>query len=392
VNPPARAAGEFLRLHERAPDGVWSAPGRVNLIGEHTDYNEGFVLPFAMPFRIAVAAAARRDGVLAITTIGNDGVPQHSGPVAINALEPGAVTGWAAYPCGVAWVLRDRELAAGADLLITGNVPAGAGLSSSHALQCATALALLGLAGIEPTGTAGAPSRSDVAAWVQRSENDFVGVPTGLLDQTASLCCTESHVLFLDVRSGVMEQVRFDPGAAGLGLLVVDTRTRHKHAESGYRVRRAGCAQAAGLLGVRALRDVDLDGLPAAMARLPPEFQPLVRHVVTENDRVLRTVHCLRAGELARIGDLLTGSHASLRKDYRVSCAELDLTVDAALDAGALGARMTGGGFGGSAIVLAPTTERDTVRHAVGSAFARHALAAPKVFTVVPAAGAGRDL
>jgi galactokinase len=379
-------------LHERAPDGVWSAPGRVNLIGEHTDYNEGFVLPFALPFRIVVAAAARQDGVLAITTIGNDGVPQHSGPVAVDALKPGAVTGWAAYPCGVAWVLRERGLPASADLVITGNVPAGAGLSSSHALQCATALALLGLAGVEPTGIAGAPSRSDVAAWVQRSENDFVGVPTGLLDQTASLCCIEAHMLFLDVRSGAMEQVRFDCAAAGLGLLVVDTRTRHKHAESGYRVRRAGCAQAAALLGVPALRDVDLDGLPAAMARLPAELRPLVRHVITENDRVLRTVHCLRSGELTRIGGLLTGSHSSLREDYRVSCLELDLAVEAALDAGALGARMTGGGFGGSAVVLTPTTKRETVRHAVGSAFARRALAAPRVFAVVPSSGAGRDL
>lgn len=391
---PARAANEFRDLYGRPPTGVWSAPGRVNLIGEHTDYNDGFVLPFALPYRIAVAASPRTDGVLAVTTVGDDGRPQQADQVRIDALEPGAVSGWAAYPSGVAWVLRDSGFragfGAGADLVVAGDVPAGAGLSSSHALQCATALALLGLAGFELDGP-GAPSRTAIAAWVQRSENDFVGVPTGLLDQTASLCCVRSHVLFLDVRSGVMEQVPFDAAAAGLAVLVIDTKAKHSHNESGYRERRQGCERAAELLGVPALRDVTPGGLADALASLPEDLRPLVRHVVTENGRVERTVELLRAGRMAEIGDPLTESHVSMRDDYRISCLELDVAVDAALAAGALGARMTGGGFGGSAIALVPGAARASVGEHVLAAFAERGLPAPGLFTAVPSPGAGRD-
>jgi galactokinase len=387
----ARAAKEFTRLHGHAPAGVWSAPGRVNLIGEHTDYNDGFVLPFALPFRIAVAAQPRTDGLLAVTTVGDDARPQRAAPVPVATLEPGTVTGWAAYPSGVSWVLRHEGFTSGADLVIAGDVPAGAGLSSSHALQCATALALLGLAGTE-LDEPGAPSRSEVAAWVQRSENDFVGVPTGLLDQTASLCCVESHVLFLDVRTGEMEQVPFDAAAAGLDVLVIDTRARHSHGDSGYRERRAGCERAAELLGVRALRDVAAVDLAETLPPLPEELRPLVRHVVTENDRVQTTVGLLREGRIAEIGEQLNASHTSLRDDYRVSCRELDVAVDAARGAGALGARMTGGGFGGSAIALVAHNERDAIGDKVLAAFAERSLPAPGLFTAVPAAGAGRDI
>ncbi|MGH3879290.1 MAG: galactokinase [Actinophytocola sp.] len=378
-------------MHRHAPAGVWSAPGRVNLIGEHTDYNDGFVLPFALPFRIAVAARARADGLLSIATVGDDGRPQRAGPVPVDALEPGGVTGWAAYPAGVGWVLRHEGFSSGADLVIAGDVPAGAGLSSSHALQCATALALLGLAGTE-LDEPGAPGRAEVAAWVQRSENDFVGVPTGLLDQTASLCCVEAHVLFLDVRSGEMEQVPFDTAEAGLDVLVIDTRARHSHGESGYRERRAGCERAAELLGVPALRDIESAGLDDAISRLPDNLRPLVRHVVAENERVRRVVELLRADRIAETGDLLSASHASLRDDYRVSCLELDVAVEAARAAGALGARMTGGGFGGSAIALVPQDERGTIGDKVVAAFAERSLPAPGLFTAVPARGAGRDI
>ena len=388
---PARAAQEFVRLHGHAPAGVWSAPGRVNLIGEHTDYNDGFVLPFALPFRIAVAAQARTDGLLSVITVGDDARPQRAEPVPVDALKPGSVNGWAAYPSGVSWVLRQVGFTSGADLVIAGDVPAGAGLSSSHALQCATALALLGLAGTE-LDEPGAPSRAEVAAWVQRSENDFVGVPTGLLDQTASLCCVEAHVLFLDVRTGDMEQVPFDTGATGLDVLVIDTRARHSHGDSGYRERRTGCERAAELLAVPALRDIEPAGLDEALSRLPGELRPLVRHVVTENDRVRSTVELLRANRIAEIGPLLTASHESLRDDYRVSCLELDLAVDAARGAGALGARMTGGGFGGSAIALVRRDERRAIKDKVLAAFAERSLPAPGLFTAVPAPGAGRDI
>ncbi len=387
---PDRAATHFRHLHSRPPTGVWSAPGRVNLIGEHTDYNDGFVLPFALPYRIAVAASPRDDGVLAITTVGGDGRPQQAPPVTIADLAPGSVEGWAAYPSGVAWVLRDEGFGGGADLVIAGDVPAGAGLSSSHALQCATALALLGLAGVE-LDDPDAPSRATVARWVQRSENDYVGVPTGLLDQTASLSCVADHVLFLDVRSGEMEQVPFDASSAGLAVLVIDTKAKHSHNESGYRERRAGCERAAELLGVPALRDVTEAGLDDALARLPDELRPLVRHVVTENARVERTVEHLRAGGIADIGDLLTASHTSMRDDYRISCLELDVAVDTALAAGALGARMTGGGFGGSAIALVAADAVESVGKQVLAAFAERDLTAPGLFTAAPSPGAGRD-
>jgi galactokinase len=384
VNQAARAAEAFERLHGRAPAGVWSAPGRVNLIGEHTDYNGGFVLPFALPHRTAVAASPRSDDVLTVSTLHDRGRAETADPVRIASLEPGTVTGWAAYPSGVAWVLRAQGFSGGADLVVAGDVPAGAGLSSSHSLECATALALLGLAGADP-------SRSDIAKWIQHAENDYVGAPTGLLDQTASLCCTEAHVLFLDVRSGESDQVPFDAGRYGLEVLVIDTRASHSHTESGYGDRRRGCERAAELLGVPTLRDVSLSGLEAALGSLPEELRPLVRHVVTENDRVLQTVELLRADKYSEIGPLLSASHASLRDDYRVSCDELDVAAEAAEGAGALGARMVGGGFGGSAIALVRADGRTEVEAAVTAAFASRSFTAPRMFTAVPSAGAGQD-
>jgi galactokinase len=367
------AAEAFERLHGVAPAGVWSAPGRVNLIGEHTDYNDGFVLPFAIPQRTWVAAAPREDGVLTLAS-GSATAP----PLRLADLEPGSLRDWTAYPAGVAWVLRQQGIGGGADLVITGDVPHGSGLSSSHSLEVATALALLGLAEREA-------STSDVAKWVQQAENDFVGAPTGLLDQTASLCCTEAHVLFLDVRTGRQEQVPFDAARHGLEVLVIDTRVSHSLVESGYAERRAGCEEAARLRNVPAVRDLDTE------AGLPERLQPLVRHVITENERVLKTVELLRQDRYEEIGPLLSASHASLRDDYRVSCAELDVAAQAAEDAGALGARMIGGGFGGSAIALVPAGIRPDVERCVAEAFARHGFTAPRMFTAIPAAGAGRD-
>jgi galactokinase len=392
VSPAAEAAATFASVHDRAPTGVWSAPGRVNLIGEHTDYNDGYVLPFALPHRLAAAATRRSDQILNVATLGSDGKLQRSGELRIPDLRPGTVEGWAAYPAGVAWVLRDQGFDLGADVVIAGDVPSGAGLSSSHALECAVTLALLGLSGIElDDGAAGTPTRPEIARWVQRSENDFVGAPTGLLDQTASLCCTSSNVLFLDVRSGEMEHVPFDAHAAGVRVLVIDTRAKHSHSEGGYGERRRGTERAAELLEVKALRDVTLADLPSALRTLPDELGPLVRHVVTENQRVLDVVELLRADRLAEIGPLLDASHESLRDDYRVSSVELDLAVDAAREAGALGARMTGGGFGGSAIALVRESDSDRIEEAVNLAFERGGLRRPRIFTAVPSRGAGRD-
>jgi galactokinase len=384
VSQAARAVEAFERLHGQAPAGVWSAPGRVNLIGEHTDYNDGFVLPFALPHRTAVAASPRDDDALTVSTLHDNGRAETAEPVRISELTPGVVSGWAAYPAGVAWVLLEQGLDRGADLVIAGDVPAGAGLSSSHSLECATALALLGLAG-------STQSNNDIAKWIQHAENDFVGAPTGLLDQTASLCCTSAHVLFLDVRSGESEQVPFDSVRHGLEVLVIDTRASHSNTESGYGDRRRGCERAAELLGIAALRDVSMDGLETALAALPEDLRPLVKHVVTENDRVLRTVELLRQDKYADIGPLLSASHASLRDDYRVSCDELDVAAEAAEGAGALGARMIGGGFGGSAIALVHSDTRAKVEAAVTAAYAARSFTPPRMFTAVPSAGAGQD-
>ncbi|WP_370942957.1 galactokinase [Amycolatopsis sp. cg5] len=392
MSPAAEAAATFRSVHGRAPEGVWSAPGRVNLIGEHTDYNDGFVLPFALPHRLAAAASRRDDQVLTVATLGSDGKIQETGPLEIPALEPGNTDGWAAYPAGVAWVLRDEGFDRGADLVIAGDVPSGAGLSSSHALECAVALALLGLSGIELDGDApGTPTRHQVARWVQRSENDFVGAPTGLLDQTASLCCTEAHVLFHDVRTGESEQVPFDAASAGLAVLVIDTRTKHALNDGAYGERRRGTELASEQLGVKALRDITLDGLQSALDKLPADLVPLTRHVVTENQRVLDVVDLLRADRLADVGPLIDASHNSLRDDYRVSCPELDLAVDAARKAGALGARMIGGGFGGSAIALVRESDVDGVEAACVSAFDAAGYRKPRAFVAVPSRGAGRD-
>lgn len=392
--PGDRAAGAFRSVHGCPPDGVWSAPGRVNLIGEHTDYNDGFVLPFALTHRIAAAARARDDGEFTVASLGSDGRIQHGGSFPVHELRPGHPGGWQAYPAGVAWVLREEGVAGiehGADVVLAGDVPTGAGLSSSAALECATAMALLGLGGAGDPDTA---KRLRIARWAQRAENEFAGVPTGVLDQTASMCCTEGHALFLDVRSGATRQVPFDAAGAGMRVLVIDTRVQHALGESGYGDRRRGTERAADLLGVKALRDVSADTSPEVLAGLPAELRPLVRHVVSENQRVLDSVELLNAGgnaDLRMLGPLLTASHQSLRDDYRVSSTELDLAVDAATAAGAYGARMTGGGFGGSAIALVGESDEHAVRAHVTASFERAGLAAPRIFTALPSAGAASE-
>ncbi|QFU87940.1 galactokinase [Amycolatopsis sp. YIM 10] len=382
------AAATFRSLHGKEPAGVFSAPGRVNLIGEHTDYNDGFVLPFALPHRLAAAVAPRQDEQLTVATLGSDGRVQQADPMDIAALEPGQFEGWAAYPAGVAWVLRSHGYERGADIVLAGDVPTGAGLSSSAALECAVALALLGAAG-EPDPDE--RRRTEIARLAQRAENEFVGVPTGVLDQTASMRCVDGCALFLDVRSGEIEQVPFDAEAAGLRVLVIDTRAKHTLAESGYGDRRRGTERAADLLGLKALRDIEPDGLDDALARLPEDLRPLVRHVVTENQRVLDVVALLKSGRLADIGPSLDASHVSMRDDYRISCPELDVAVEAARAAGALGARMTGGGFGGSAIALVPEAELAKVEANVKAEFERAEFKAPRTFVAVPSPGARQD-
>ncbi|MFE0424314.1 galactokinase [Streptomyces sp. NPDC058953] len=365
--------------------GAWTAPGRVNLIGEHTDYNNGLVLPFALRQGVTVTGTRRDDGILTLRSDGGFG-----GPVALPVadLAPGyGPRGWTDYPAGVVWALRDAgHLVGGADLAYTSTLPAGAGLSSSAALEVATALALTGLYGLREL----AADRAELARLCRRAENVYTGAPTGIMDQTASACGRAGHAILLDTRDLSRRYLPFDPAAAGLALLVVDTRVRHAHADGEYGRRRAGCESAARELGVRALRDVPYEGLDRTLARLPDatRARALVRHVVTENHRVERAAALLEAGDLPGIGPLLTEGHASLRDDFEVSCRETDLAVDAAVAAGALGARMTGGGFGGAVIALVERAASPGVADAIRSAFTRGGHPAPRTFEATPSRGA----
>ncbi len=366
--------------------GVWSAPGRVNLIGDHTDYNGGFALPCALPQRTTVEARRRSDGLLRAVSRG-----------APDALEvalpgrPGQVSGWGAYVAGVAWALAEAGVAVpGADLEITSDVPLGAGLSSSHSLECAVALALTGLADVEvPVAR--------LARIVQRAENDYVGAPTGLLDQTASLASTADHLTFIDARAESARQVRCDLAGAGLELLVVDTRATHQLTDGGYASRRAACERAARGLGVTTLRhltdDADVDAALARLSELGEDHEARcrARHVLTENARVLAVVDLVEAGRYREVGVVLSASHASLRDDFENSVPEVDLAVSAAVDAGALGARMTGGGFGGSVVALVDAEGRAAIERSVTEAYLRAGYAEPAFWAVVPARGAGRD-
>jgi galactokinase len=375
----------FVERAGRRPDGVWRAPGRVNLIGEHTDYNDGFVLPVAIDRSIVVAAARRDDGLLQSWSTGDRAGLPVARPV--SDLGPGRSSGWSAYVEGVAWVLRDQGVAVpGADLVVHADLPAGAGLSSSAALESAVALALTELA------AAGPPDRVALALAGQRAETEVVGMPCGLMDQMAVLCGRAGHALFFDTRTLQTEQVPFDPAAAGLTLLVIDTRVKHTLTGSPYAQRRRACEQAAAALGVAALRDVTLADLDSAAAdgRLDEVTFRRARHVVTENARVLEVVALLRQGDVTAIGPALAGSHTSLRDDYEVSCAELDVAVETAGAAGAVAARMTGAGFGGSALALVPTDRADAVGLAVAEAFTAAGFNPPATFPVAIAEGATR--
>ncbi|MFB4305835.1 galactokinase [Actinomadura sp. GTD37] len=375
-------AESFGAAFGRPPDGVWHAPGRVNLIGEHTDYNDGFVLPFALSRGVSVAAARRDDGLIEVRSrqAAAAVTAPVDGPPVVSEGWPDERS-WAAYPVGVARVLREHG-AGGATLLIDSDLPQGAGLSSSAALECATALALRDLHGVQ----AGRPALARLA---QRAENEQVGMPCGLMDQSASLLCTAGHALMLDCRSGLSSQVPFDPAAAGLTLLVVDTRASHALTGGEYGRRRAECEEAAALLGVAALRDVE--DLAGALGTLrDPVLRRRVQHVVTENHRVEATVGLLRAGALPEFGAMLNASHLSLRDQFEVSWPEADATVDTALLAGARGGRMVGGGFGGSVIVLTPADRAAKVRDAITAAYAERSWTPPEFLDAVPSQGAHR--
>jgi galactokinase len=386
-----RAGALFRERFGGEPDGVWLAPGRANLMGEHTDYNDGFVLPFALGQGVTAAAAVASGAFAARRlTLCSRQEPDTAVEVPLDGLAPGRVTGWAAYPAGVAWALEAAGYRVpGACVAIDSDLPVGAGLSSSAALECATALALTALAGAEIP-------RADLVTIARRAENEFVGVPTGVMDQSASLRCQAGHALLLDCRSLEVVQVPFDPVAAGAALLLVNTRARHALSDGEYGRRRAECEEAARRLGVPSLRSVTD---PADVDRLDdPVLRRRARHVVADDQRVLEVVALLRslpgspgaADAYGEIGRLLTEAHASLRDDFEVSWPEADAAVEAAVAAGAAGARMIGGGFGGSVLALVPAALLDPVCDAVTSAFAERAWTPPEFLSAAPADAARR--
>ncbi|KGN42375.1 galactokinase [Knoellia aerolata] len=382
-----RLQDAFMTLTGHAPDGVWSAPGRVNLIGEHTDYNGGLALPIALPHRTRCAASPREDDLLRIHSLQDDS----SVEVRIDDVAEGHPAGWTAYVAGVVWALRkDGNAVRGLDVVVDGQVPLGAGLSSSAALECAVAAAASDLFGLGLLDSS--DGRRVLAAACQRAENDIAGAPTGGMDQAAAMHCTERHALRLDCLDGTTEQVPFDLTSHDVVLLVTDTRASHALADGQYGARRESCEQAAEILGVETLREVVGRPLDETLALLPDEvLRRRTRHVVTEIARVDEVVSSLREGDLAAVGRTFVASHESLRDDYEVSCTELDLVVDTAMAHGALGSRMTGGGFGGSAISLVPAADVDRVTAAIEDAFAAAHLTPPSSFPVTASAPAHRD-
>jgi len=365
----------FSDIYGLAPDLISAAPGRVNLIGEHVDYNDGFVLPFAIEARTYCALRIREDTRIRIASKQEGGAPFETDIASLKALT-GPI--WTRYILGVIWAL---DVKSGLEILIESEVPTGAGLSSSAALECSVAVALNEILDLDI-------SLADLARITQRAENEFVGVPCGIMDQSISLMGKSGHALLLDCRDLTTRQIRVDFANAGLKLLIVDTRAHHALVDGGYAQRRAQCESVASLLGVKALRDLSLSELEVAREKLPEINFKRARHVITEISRVNEAVQALEVDDFEKFGSLMTKSHISLRDDYNVSCSELDIAVDTALNEGALGARMVGGGFGGSAIALIRESDAGRVAAAIERNFKDNGFVAPRFFDSLPSEGA----
>jgi galactokinase len=377
----------FLEAFGSEPSGVWSAPGRVNLIGEHTDYNAGLCLPIALPHRTYAAVRLRADRRLRLRSMQSS--QQYE--LDLDDVRAGDPSGWGGYAAGVLWALQETgHQVRGIDLMLDGRVPLGAGLSSSAALECSVAAAVSDLLDLGLLRDDHA--RATLAAICVNAENTIAQAPTGGMDQSAALRCQVGHALLLDCRDGSVAQVPFDLSAHGLSLLIMDTRVEHALDDGQYAQRRASCEEAARQLGLPSLREVAFNDVEATLDQLSDHrIRARARHVVTEIDRVRQTVALLREGRLAEVGPLFNASHVSMRDDFEISCTELDLAVETATTQGALGARMTGGGFGGSAIALVPTEDTQEVTSAVMRAFADGGFGAPHCFSVTAGGPARRE-
>jgi galactokinase len=370
---------EFHTLFGQMPEVTSEAPGRVNLIGEHIDYSEGFVLPFAIANRTHAAISRSTDGLVRISSHQRR---NNIFSISISDVKPGSKGDWEKYVLGVIWSLGVTE---GLNILVDGNVPAGAGLSSSAALECAVAVGLNTLLGL-------GLSDKELARATQRAENDYVGMPCGIMDQSVSIMGQAGSALLLDCRDLSTESIPFSVADAGLELLIIDTQAHHALIDGGYAERRASCESAAAKLGVNSMRDLTMERLLIDKGKLSEVEFIRARHAVSEISRVLATVEALKGKDFVEVGALINQSHNSLRDDYTVSCPELDVAVEAARNAGALGSRMVGGGFGGSAIALLRVEDLDKARTAVADAFSQHGFKKPRFFTSLPSAGASSKL
>ena len=359
------------------PTGVWSAPGRANLIGEHTDYNEGFVFPFGIDRRTYASIALRSDRVCRVASdIDGKSYQFELGqkPVDLD---------WALYPLGVAWAMAEYATS-GFDCFITSDVPVGAGLSSSAAIECAVAI------GLNELWNAGR-TRQELALIGQKAENQVVGAPTGMMDQTASMLAQPDAAVLLDCQSLQATSVPLGLSEKGLLVAIIDTQVAHRHSDGGYRVRRESCERGASEMGVSSLRGLSEADLPTAQLKLNEIDFRRVRHVVTENQRVLDSVEALAEGDLTKLGELMLASHASMRDDFEISIEELDLAVEVAMQTGAVGSRMTGGGFGGAAIAIIKKDLLGQLEQNCKAAFSAAGFIEPRVFAVEPSEGARRD-
>lgn len=368
-------ASKFQELFGSNPDIIASAPGRVNLIGEHVDFLDGFVLPFAISDVTTVAIAKNSSGKIRTASIQKKGAIS---TVESAELKPKSGEAWTRYPVGVLWALG---IDSGLDILIDGQVPLGAGLSSSAALECAVATAINELFNLGLT----LPELSRAA---QRAENVYVGMPCGIMDQSVSLMATEGNALLLDTRDLSTEQIPFNIAPLGLELLVIDTQVHHALVDGGYAERRASCEKAITDLNIKSLRDISIADFLSRQNELDEKTYLRAFHGVTEMKRVLDAVALLKSGDFVGFGSIVTEAHISLRDNYTVSCPELNLAVDTSLRFGALGSRMIGGGFGGSAIALIKAKDSELIKDEIKSAFMTARFKSPRFFSALPSAGA----